>query len=150
SGQCSNPASPDGSSCSDGNPCTQTDTCQTGSCTGSNPVVCKAQDQCHTAGTCNPLDGLCTSPLKADGTACDDGNACTQSDACQPGSCPGSNPIVCKAQDKCHTAGTCNPKNGQCNNPAKADGASCNDGLSCTKSDLCTAGACGGVKVTCD
>ena len=33
---CSDPAKPDGSSCSDGSACTQTDTCQAGTCTGSN------------------------------------------------------------------------------------------------------------------
>jgi uncharacterized repeat protein (TIGR03803 family) len=35
-GVCSNPAKADGTSCNDGNACTQTDTCQAGTCTGSN------------------------------------------------------------------------------------------------------------------
>lgn len=34
-GQCSNPAAPDGTACNDGDTCTQPDTCQAGSCTGS-------------------------------------------------------------------------------------------------------------------
>ncbi|AFE04905.1 EGF domain-containing protein [Corallococcus coralloides DSM 2259] len=33
-GQCSNPAAPNGTECSDGNACTQPDTCQEGVCTG--------------------------------------------------------------------------------------------------------------------
>ncbi|RKG57616.1 DUF4215 domain-containing protein [Corallococcus sp. AB011P] len=33
-GQCSNPAAPNGTACSDGNACTQPDTCQEGVCTG--------------------------------------------------------------------------------------------------------------------
>ena len=46
-GVCSNPAKPNGTACNDGNACTQTDTCQAGVCTGSNPVVCTGPDQCH-------------------------------------------------------------------------------------------------------
>ena len=57
-----------------------------------NPVTCTAQDQCHTAGTCNPASGSCSNPLKANGATCDDGNACTTGDACQAGACaPGTN-----------------------------------------------------------
>src|SRR5437016_3386727 len=33
-GLCSNPTKPDGAACNDGNACTQTDTCQAGTCTG--------------------------------------------------------------------------------------------------------------------
>jgi len=53
-GQCSNPTAADGTACNDNNACTQTDTCQAGVCTGSNPVVCTS------GGTCNPSTGLCT------------------------------------------------------------------------------------------
>src|SRR5439155_1134384 len=77
-GVCSNPAKADGTSCNDGNPCAQTDTCQSGVCTGRNPVVCTASDQCHDAGTCNTSTGVCSNPPKTDGTTCNDGNACTQ------------------------------------------------------------------------
>jgi hypothetical protein len=61
SGSCSNSTAPDGTACSDGNACTQTDTCTAGTCTGSNPVVCVQPDQCHTAGSCNPPTGQCSS-----------------------------------------------------------------------------------------
>src|SRR5439155_1610208 len=37
-GFCSNPPKTNGTACNDGNACTQTDTCQSGVCTGSNPV----------------------------------------------------------------------------------------------------------------
>src|SRR2546425_8454799 len=50
-GLCSNPNAPDGTACNDGNACTQTDTRQSGTCVGSNPVTCAALDQCHVAGT---------------------------------------------------------------------------------------------------
>jgi N-acetylneuraminic acid mutarotase len=143
-GVCSNPAKADGSACSDGNACTQSDSCQAGICTGSNPVVCSASDQCHTAGSCDPATGVCSNPAKADGSACSDGNACTQSDTCQAGACTGSNPVVCSAPDQCHTAGTCDPGTGVCSNPAKADGSTCSDGNACTQSDTCQAGSCTG------
>ena len=59
---CSNPTKADGTPCNDGNACTQTDTCQAGTCTGANPVTCAAPDQCHDAGTCNPATGVCSNP----------------------------------------------------------------------------------------
>src|SRR5205085_2277108 len=90
-GVCSNPPKANGSSCNDGNACTQTDACQSGVCTGSNPVTCTASDQCHDAGTCNPASGVCSNPPKANGTSCNDGNVCTQNDVCQAGSCAGAN-----------------------------------------------------------
>ena len=99
---CSNPAKGNGTGCNDNNPCTQTDTCQAGVCTGSNPVTCTA-DQCHPAGTCDPTTGTC--PAKADGTGCNDSNVCTQMDTCQAGVCTGSNPLDCGGAE-------CDPVNG--------------------------------------
>jgi hypothetical protein len=72
-GVCSNPNKMNGSSCSDGNACTQADTCQTGVCAGGSPITCMPLDQCHIAGTCNPSTGVCSNPDKSNGTACDDG-----------------------------------------------------------------------------
>ncbi|HEX2570285.1 MAG TPA: hypothetical protein VH877_12050, partial [Polyangia bacterium] len=150
SGQCSNPSATDGTSCNDGNACTQTDTCQAGACNGNNPVTCAALDQCHVAGTCNPTTGQCSNPNAQDGTSCNDGNACTQTDTCQAGACNGNNPVTCAALDQCHVAGTCNPATGQCSNPNAQDGTSCNDGNACTQTDTCQAGACNGSNpVTC-
>src|SRR5262245_10571889 len=143
-GTCSNPNKPNGSACSDGNACTQADSCQAGVCTGANPVVCTAQDQCHTPGTCNPATGVCSSPAKANGIACSDGNGCTQNDTCQAGICTGGTPMVCNAPDQCHTAGTCSSATGTCSYPAKADGTTCNDGNACTRTDSCQAGTCTG------
>ena len=80
---------PNGSACSDLDGCTQTDTCQAGVCTGSNPVVCTPSDQCHDAGTCDIGTGACSNPARPDGTTCDDANACTTADACAGGICSG-------------------------------------------------------------
>lgn len=69
-----------GPACNDGNSCTQTDTCQAGTCTGANPVTCSAPDACHNAGTCNPTTGTCATTVKPDGTPCSLGT-------CQGGIC---------------------------------------------------------------
>ena len=140
----SHPAQANGTICNDGNGCTQTDTCQAGTCTGASPVACAALDQCHTVGTCNAGTGLCSNPSKADGSACSDGNGCTQSDTCQAGTCTGANPVTCAALDACHVVGTCNAGTGVCSNPAAPDGTSCADGNACTTGDTCEAGACAG------
>ncbi|MGE5786398.1 MAG: Ig-like domain-containing protein, partial [Myxococcales bacterium] len=133
----------DGTACDDGSACTQTDSCQTGVCTGSNPVVCGGGDDCHDPGSCSPATGLCSVPAaKANGTSCNDGDACTQTDTCQGGACTGSNPITCTAIDQCHDAGTCSPATGTCSTPNKTDGAGCNDGNACTQTDTCQSGAC--------
>ena len=143
-GQCSNPEKPNGSICSDGNVCTQSDTCQAGACAGGNPVVCTASDQCHDAGTCDPANGQCSNPAKPNGSVCSDSNACTQSDSCQSGTCTGTDPVVCTASDQCHDIGTCNPADGQCSNPSKPNGSPCSDSNACTQSDSCQSGACTG------
>ncbi|MFT3776509.1 MAG: thrombospondin type 3 repeat-containing protein [Minicystis sp.] len=141
-GQCSYAPVANGTACDDGNACTQTDTCLNGACAGGNPITCAAADQCHAAGTCDPLTGQCSSAIVANGTACDDGNACTQTDTCQNGACTGASPITCAASDQCHAAGTCDPVTGQCSGPTLADGSACDDGHPCTVGDVCEAGAC--------
>ncbi|MBI4953407.1 MAG: hypothetical protein HY908_15360, partial [Myxococcales bacterium] len=139
-----------GNACSDADACTQSDACQAGSCVGGNPVVCVASDACHDAGSCDPANGTCSSPPKADGTDCADGDACTQTDTCQAGNCVGGNPVVCVAPDACHDAGSCDPANGTCSSPVKPDGTSCADGDACTQTDICQAGNCvGGNPVVC-
>src|SRR5438477_643754 len=121
-GACTNPSKPNGAPCSDGNACTQTDTCQAGACAGSNPVTCVALDQCHGVGACNAATGLCSNPAKPDGTTCSDGNACTQTDTCQAGACTGSNAVSCTASDQCHGVGACDTASGSCSNPVKPAG----------------------------
>jgi hypothetical protein len=143
-GICSNPAKDDGTACDDKNPCTLGETCHEGTCSGATPVTCVAADECHRAGTCDPLMGLCSNPIKGDGELCQDGDACTQADSCQSGICVGENPLACVAQDSCHVAGICNPQTGACSNPPKPDGDPCNDGNPCTRTDACLQAACVG------
>jgi hypothetical protein len=143
-GGCRHSPAQDGTECDDGDACTLTDTCQAGTCTGANPLVCVAPDACHDPGTCNPTSGICeNAPAKPDDTPCDDGDACTQTDTCQAGICTGANPLVCVAPDACHDPGTCNPTSGICENaPAKPDDTACDDGNLCTVGEACLVGAC--------
>ena len=50
----------------------------------------------------------------------------------------------CTAIDQCHVAGTCDPANQACTNPAAADGTTCNDNNACTQTDTCQGGVCVG------
>jgi hypothetical protein len=175
SGVCFYSLASDGTSCDDGNPCTQSSTCQAGVCTGGSPVVCAPLDQCHVAGTCDPVTGLCSNPDKPNGTTCDDGevctdpdtcqagictgtpltgptcndgNACTQTDTCQSGNCTGGNAVVCTPLDQCHSTGTCDPATGLCSNPDQPNGTTCNDGETGTGPDTCQDGICTGTPLT--
>jgi hypothetical protein len=147
-GVCSNPIKENGAACNDGNACTLSDTCQSGTCAGSNPVTCTAPDACHAAGTCDPQSGTCsTPPPLADGSPCSDDNACTAGDVCQTGTCVAGSPVTCAASDQCHLAGTCDPQTGACSDPAAPDATACDDGDVCTTGDTCQAGTCGGTPV---
>jgi hypothetical protein len=151
-GQCAYAAKPNGTGCDDGNACTQLDSCQAGACVGGNPMVCAASDSCHAAGVCNPTTGMCSNPAKPDGTSCDDGNLCTFSESCHAGVCVAGNAITCNTPgDACHEASVCDPSTGQCVNPSKPDGTSCDDDNACTQTDTCQTGACtGGDPVVCE
>jgi MYXO-CTERM domain-containing protein len=149
-GLCTDPPLPDATTCDDNDACTQLDGCIAGECTGEDPVVCQAQDQCHQLGVCDPVTGVCSDPAQPDGTDCDDGDGCTQIDTCEEGACTGTDPVVCTASDQCHDAGLCDPLTGTCSDPAKPDGTDCNDANLCTQTDSCQAGVCTGTNpVTC-
>jgi len=137
-----------GSPCSDNNPCTTGDWCQGGVCIG-QLVVCSALDTCHSPGVCDGTTGLCSNPVLADGTQCNDANLCTQTDTCQAGVCTGSNTITCTALDQCHDIGVCDPVSGTCSNPAVGNGVACNDNSKCTNNDVCIGGSCQGIQVLC-
>ncbi len=89
-------AKANGTTCNDSNACTRTDTCQSGTCTGGNPVTCTAEDQCHIPGICSQTTGVCSNPTAANGAVCNDGNSCTQGETCQSGTCQanGNVPVV--------------------------------------------------------
>ena len=122
--------------CNDGNACTQTDTCQSGTCVGSGALVCNDNNPC-TADSCNPASG-CT--YTNTNTSCDDGNACTQNDYCSGGNCAGTGGPNCDDGNAC-TTDTCAGGSG-CVHTNNSN--ACNDGNSCTSNDVCAAGSCAG------
>src|SRR5262249_40602744 len=60
----------------------------------------------------------------------------------QTGVCINANPVICVAKDECHMAGECDVNTGVCSDPAKPDGAPCDDGNACTQADTCQMGVC--------
>jgi hypothetical protein len=149
-GHCSNPAAADGTPCDDGDACTQTDGCMAGTCTGGNPVVCSASDQCHTAGTCDPLTGACSDPVAPDGTTCDDAAACTTGDACQAGTCTGTSIpgcVPCTTAADCADANTCTTDvctgGGTCAHVDTPGCVPCTTAADCNDTDVCTSDTCG-------
>src|SRR5205085_1335006 len=122
----------DGTTCSDNNACTVGDSCQAGTCQAGAPKAIVDDNNACTTDACDPATGSSTHTPVNNGTSCDDGNACTSNDTCQAGACTGGTTKTCAASDQCHIAGTCNPANGQCSNPAAPNGTSCDDGQGCT------------------
>jgi hypothetical protein len=89
-----------GTTCNDGNACTQTDTCQSGTCTGSNPVTCATPTACQKAGTCNSSTGVCSMPNAPDNTSC----TSSLYGSCQSGACAcyqGVSPVTCTTGASC-------------------------------------------------
>jgi hypothetical protein len=116
--------------CDDGDPCTQTDTCDelTAQCMPGAPVVCPMEplETCHEVGKCDPNTGLCAPP-KPDGTACDDGDACTDHETCHDGVCEG-------VQRRCANHYVC--KQGNCPTSCE-DIRGCEDGFVCDREGQC-------------
>jgi hypothetical protein len=132
-------ARPEGAACDDANACTLGETCGGGRCGGGRSIVC-SPDACHLPGACDPAIG-CVYPNRPDGTLCEDGDLCTFDDACSSGSCVGTR-LLCDPPTTCYVAGTCDAASGTCAYTTLPDGAGCNDGSACTRTDECTNGQC--------
>jgi len=147
-----NGATPRPGACDDGNPCTENDHCQNGTCQGT-PFDCNPVDHCEgvtcddgnvcTDDTCDPATGCITTDNH---DACDDGDPCTLQDQCSGGSCQGS-PMDCDDGNPC-TTDYCDP------NTCAGDTCTstycmhvvlegpCDDGDLCTQGDMCVNGIC--------
>ena len=117
--------------CDDGDPCTTGDRCEGGKCKPVTLLAC----QCKNDGDCAAKDNKT--------------NLCLGKHFCDtskvPYTCKVSVPtvVVCSAEDvpACFS-NTCEPASGECKLVQKKDGTGCNDGIACTKSDLCEGGKC--------
>lgn len=101
-----------------GDLCMTGKTCTSGQCLGGSPKDCSAFTNGCNNGTCNPVNGNCFSDPVPPGGNCLDGVG-----QCEVGICD---------------------MNGACNPQPAMEGAACNDGNSCTITDICTAGMCAG------
>jgi hypothetical protein len=89
-GDCSNPAKADGSSCTDGNACTTGDACGAGSCQPGTGTVNVDDGNVCTTDSCDPTSGAIHTPGNAGTTCralageCDEAESCTGSSAACP------------------------------------------------------------------
>ncbi len=135
--------SDDSNTCSDSSLCTRVDVCRSGVCEGTDKVMCRALDQCHTAGTCAPATGVCDDPVKPDGSGCDaDSDGCTRSDSCLEGVCSAGLPVDCSAFEVKCGKGICFSRSSnsyRCQtDKSMASGQACGDGPTvCSGMDTC-------------
>ncbi|MFO0750970.1 MAG: hypothetical protein U1F43_35650 [Myxococcota bacterium] len=117
-----------GTSCSDGNSCTKTDQCNaSGTCVGT-AYSCDDSQSC-TTDNCDGSGG-CTHPVNS---GCSIGGQCVSANAFNP-----SNPCQQCLPAVSTTAWSANTGN------------TCNDGNSCTHTDRCSSGVCGGTAYSCN
>ena len=130
--------------CSDNDPCSVNDKCDSGKCKGL-PKGCNDGDSC-TNDKCNKAaSGKCDHE-KFIGP-CEDNNKCTKNDKCgSTGKCQGDD-IDCNDNNEC-TIDVCDSSKG-CTYINRKGGTPCEDGLHCTKQEVCDSGKCLVVKNSC-
>lgn len=138
---CIRELAPDGVACDDGDKCTHVDICSAGQCVGTDPEICVPEDPCHMVGVCQPESGLCTSPPRDEGDACDDGDACTEGTRCHLKQCVNGTTVTCRPAGPCEVQATCDSTDG-CLYSNQPNGGSCEDGDGCTENDTCLDGTC--------
>ncbi len=147
SGMCDAAPINDGGACDDADPCTTTDQCVSGICTGTTTDCSGLDDNCI-VGVCNGSTGLCTPQPANEGGSCDDGDLCTGSDACMAGTCVGVAVDCSGLNDTCNI-GVCNATSGACDAQTINEGGACDDADLCSTGDVCTNGTCTGTATDC-
>ena len=121
--------------CSDGNPCTLSDTCMKLQCIPGKSVNCEDGNPC-TDDPCSLKTGACSHVFNS--IACSDGNNCSGPDTCSGGQCIGLLKF-CFDGNVC-TNDSCNSITGAC--VFAPNTAACSDGNACSLGDFCSGGAC--------
>jgi hypothetical protein len=142
---CVNLSLPDGSQCSDRDPCTRGDECTAGLCLG-RERACNDRDPC-TIDACDPVGGGCLNSPAPDGSPCNDRDPCTEPDQCRDGVCGGT-PRSCDDGNSCTLDG-CTAGTG-CTHAGLPDGSDCDDRDPCTRLDACAGGVCTGRERACN
>lgn len=121
--------------CDDGSVCTLQDTCRGGVCRPGALLNCDDGNPC-TDDSCNGSTGC----VHADNSApCEDGFCCTADDACRAGVCVGGPLLPTDDGNPC-TDDSCDPV--ICVVVHRPNSHPCDDGNACTRTDVCTNGAC--------
>jgi hypothetical protein len=134
---------PNAATCTDGNACTDKDTCKGGKCLPGSATNCDDKNPC-TDDACGMASG-CT---HTDNTKpCDDGSVCTKNTVCLAGACTTTEFLDCDDKKPC-TDDPCDAKKGCQYVDNKAP---CTDNDACTVPDVCNNGICkSGNKPNCD
>jgi hypothetical protein len=128
---------PEGTPCLNANKCLVNTTCHSnGECTSLEEKNCNDNNPC-TVDSCDPDVGCVNEP--DDELECNDGDACTLGDRCLGGICTPESVVECAPIDECHQSGKCDPTDGLCSDPRKADGSECENTGTC-KSGRCEGG----------
>jgi hypothetical protein len=148
-GGCVSTPAPADIKCSDGNLCTEGDTCSGGKCIGGalkDAKACAGDDKVCKDWNCDAVKG-CTWSAMAKGASCSDGSACTDSDACDGGACIPGTKVECNDNNPC-TDDACDKTSG-CKHTANA--VPCDDKNACTTGDMCKDQGCApGAPKSCD
>ena len=134
--------------CDDMDACSQVDVCESGTCTGTDLVVCESDVPCIVSGPCNPATGLCGTTVAQENTPCADEDLCNGDELCDAaGTCQPGTPVDCDDGDVC-TDDACDPSNG-CWHAYNT--VPCDDNDACTEDEHCLDGVCNyGNSVDCD
>lgn len=120
--------------CDDDNPCTTSDACQSGTCTGVARDCSKEANTCEIAIGCNQFTGLCEFSYKPYNTPCEDGLFCTVNDYCgSSGTCYSGGSRDCSALSNACQTGTCDETTKACTatNVKTTCGYTASSGLDC-------------------
>ena len=130
-GECVTGPAPNGTGCSDGNPCTTDDVCEGGACVGTYDCA-----PCTDDASCAPFD---------------DGDRCDGTLACQARECrvAAGTVVRCGEAGPCQRA-SCMPETGECKTVEMEDGFACADADACTHLGRCESGSCVSRPVACD
>ncbi len=145
--------SADGIACDDGQFCTTSDVCMSGTCVGGAQNDCGMVPAPCTSVVCTESTKSCAVTTVGDGTACTPTDLCQSNGVCQTGACTGT-PKDCAFSplSECNTV-TCDPGTGECKGTPDStlDGTACVlTGDLCNVDKACMSGQCvGGTPVDC-
>lgn len=125
--------------------------CQANTCvTNNTPMGGGCADDANpcTTDACNG-SGVCLHPAAALGTSCGGGQLCDAGGSCTVGCVIGGTFYAAAAVNPANACQVCAPATATMAWSNTSNGTACNDGTTCTKSDVCNAGTCGGTAYSC-